>query len=145
MLDSIKEEPTTLIEYENAYAIQASSFTYAFPKVKNSLTDAYKNTIGSSKDKYFINLPHISSILSVVSSVPDSSGIIELNFHNNGIDGVSRTRKGEPSHFKVSNSFEGATTQENLSISSKALSVIMRVLKGESSASVSISDGRLLF
>lgn len=148
MLDSIQNEKLTLTEFDKFYRLSSENFMYTFPKVAAKLVQQYKDAVNTeSKVKYFVNLPYFRSILNVFTQMPDDSGVLEVEFGDE-LRGVSKTKKGEESVFVITPSKEGTVSDKSaptkFGVSNKSLIVAMRVFGGESAASFSYEEGKLI-
>jgi hypothetical protein len=144
MLTASKNGKSSLNECATYIQITCDSFTYSFPKVSTTISASYRNVFESTSGKFFINLPYITSVLTVLTGMPDGAGVVGLKFTEKGIEGIAKTRKGDSSTFKVANSGEGSLEFGEVNISLKALNVAFRVFKGESSISIAMKNERIM-
>jgi hypothetical protein len=144
MLDIIQYEQCFLNEYENFYEILGISFKYVFPKINNTLSNGYRNVFFNPENVYEINLPMFIDIVSILTVMPDSSGIISLKFSGEGIVGEIRNRKGDISNFNLSSTRVEGVKNIDIVLSIKALSVILRIFKEDNFILLSYKDDKIM-
>lgn len=144
LISATEGEQMYIKEFDNFYSVETDTFSYAFPKIQDKLDANYKAMVKERRDKFFVNLPYLTSILSVLDRMPEASGVIELEF-GEVLRGISKTRKADVSSFQISSSKEGDISEGVVGVSNKALQVALRVFKGLSSISMSIKDEVISF
>jgi hypothetical protein len=145
MLDIIQCEQCFLNEYENSYEISGISFKYVFPKINSTISNGYRNVFFNPENVHEINLPMFMDIVSILTVMPDSSGIISLKFNDGGIIGEIRNRKGDISNFNLSSTKIEGIKNNDITISIKAISIILRIFKEENYISLSYKDDKIMF
>lgn len=145
MLEAVGNEILVLKTFKDFCMLSAESFSYVVPRIPAILSDDYKKSITELKGKCYVNMPFLGSILSTLNSLPEDSGMIDLQFKEDCLVGVSKTRKGEESYFTIANTVEGSPEVGSFGVSNKALITVMAMFKGESTAAVAYAEGKLIF
>lgn len=145
ILDSSDEVFHYIDIFENFYRIRSNTFSYTFPKVDVKLSEAYKSLFEAGKGRYFISFPYFYSILGVLSTLPEFSGVVEIRAADEKMEGIAKTKKGDVSNFEISSSCEGIVEEGDFGVSLKALKVSLKVFRGEATIMSYFSDGKLVY
>lgn len=144
LISETVQEELFLLEFDDCWKLEAQTFSYVFPKITSNLADAYKAAAEAPRDVFYISFPYINTIFSVLMHMPDSSGVIDLDFQEGELRGEVKTKKGEASVFRLSESKQGAPSLGKTSVVMKSLWVALRVFKDDDIIGLGKMDGKLV-
>jgi hypothetical protein len=123
--------------------VRAPNFYYAFPNIDLSLDKTYKDILTADKAGYNVNLPYLRQILSIVLTMPEMSHVVDIDFTESSLNLAAKTRKGEASEFRLSQSKDKNSKTGLTRLSAQSFVLGVRSQGSASSATVIRSENGL--